>query len=81
MNPKHQKQPPEMFYKKGVPKKFTESIGKHLCQSLFLNKVAGLQRCHHIETSQLIFRANSGDLEKFVNEGNKFLMKNGNIWF
>ena len=29
--------------KKGVLKNFTKSIGKHLCQSLFLNKVAELR--------------------------------------
>ena len=29
--------------KKGVLKKFTKFIGKHLCQSLFFNKVAGLR--------------------------------------
>ena len=28
--------------KKGVPKNFAKFTGKHLCQSLFLNKVAGL---------------------------------------
>ena len=27
---------------KGVPRNFTKFTGKHLCQSLFLNKVAGL---------------------------------------
>ena len=27
----------------GVLKKFTKFTGKHLCQSLFFNKVAGLQ--------------------------------------
>ena len=38
-----QKQPPEVFYKKSVPKNFTKFTGKHLCQSLFFNKVAGLR--------------------------------------
>ena len=33
---------PEMFYKKGVLRNFTKFPGKHLCRSLFLNKVAGL---------------------------------------
>ena len=37
-----QKQPPEVFWKKGVPRNFAKFIGKHLSQSLFLNKVAGL---------------------------------------
>ena len=38
--------PPELFYKKGVLKNFTKFTAKHLCQSLFCNKVAGLRhRC------------------------------------
>ena len=32
----------EVFCKKGVLKNFTKFTGKHLCQSLFFNKVAGL---------------------------------------
>ena len=32
-----------MFYKKGVLGNFAKYTRKHLCQSLFLNKVAGLQ--------------------------------------
>ena len=31
----------EVFCKKGVVKNFAKFIGKHLCQSLFFNKVAG----------------------------------------
>ena len=31
-----------MFCKKGVVRNFTKFTGKHLCQSLFFNKVAGL---------------------------------------
>ena len=38
-----QKQPPEVFYKKGLLKTFAKFTGKHLCQSLFFNKVAGLR--------------------------------------
>ena len=34
---------PEVFCKKGVLGNFTKSTGKHLCQSLFLNKVTGLR--------------------------------------
>ena len=34
---------PEVFCKKGVLRNFTKSTGKHLCQSLFFNKVAGLK--------------------------------------
>ena len=35
---------PEVFCKKGVLRNFAKFTGKHLCQSLFFNKVAGL-RC------------------------------------
>ena len=34
---------PEMFCKKGVLRNFTKFTGKHLCQSLFFNKVADLK--------------------------------------
>ena len=33
----------EMFCKKGVLENFAKFIGKHLCLSLFFNKVAGLR--------------------------------------
>ena len=39
-----QKQPPEVFYKKGVLKNSVEFAGKLLCQSLFFNKLAGLTK-------------------------------------
>ena len=35
-----QKRQPEVLCKKGVFKKFAKFTGKHLCQSLFFNKVA-----------------------------------------
>ena len=38
-----QKQPPEVFCKKGALRNFAKFTGKHLCQSLFFNKVAGLR--------------------------------------
>ena len=34
---------PEKFCKKGVLKNFAEFLGKHLYQSFFFNKVAGLR--------------------------------------
>ena len=37
------KQPPEVFYKKGVLKNGTKFTGKHLCQSLFFNNIAELK--------------------------------------
>ena len=39
-----QKQPPVVFYKRGVVKYFAKFIDKHLCQNLFFNEVVcGLQ--------------------------------------
>ena len=32
----------DVFFKKGAHRNFTKFIGKHLCQSVFFNKVAGL---------------------------------------
>ena len=32
---------PEVFCEKGVLRNFSKFTGKHLCQSLFFNKVAG----------------------------------------
>ena len=40
---KFQKKPLEVFFKKNVLKNFAKFTGKHLCQSLFCNKVAGCQ--------------------------------------
>ena len=34
---------PKVFCKKGVLRNFTKFTGKHLCQSLFFNNVAGLR--------------------------------------
>ena len=33
---------PDVFCKRGVLRNFTKFTGKHLCQSLFFNKIAGL---------------------------------------
>ena len=38
-----QKQPPEVSMKKETFENFTKFTSKHLCQSLFFNKVSGLQ--------------------------------------
>ena len=43
-----QKQPPEVFCKKGVFRNFAKFTGKHLYQSHFFNKVAG-QACNFIK--------------------------------
>ena len=37
----HRSSHPEVFCKKGVLRNFTKFTGKHPCQSLFFNKVAG----------------------------------------
>ena len=33
----------EVFHKKGVFRNFTKFTGKHLCQSIFINKIADLR--------------------------------------
>ena len=43
---------PEVFCKKGVLRNFAKFTGKHLCQSLFFNKVAGLA-CNSIKKETL----------------------------
>ena len=51
-----QKQPPEVFCKKGVLTDFAKFTGKHLCQSLFLNKVerpGGLKAYNFIKKETL----------------------------
>ena len=40
----NKEQLPEVFCKKGVLRNFAKFTGKHLCQSLFFNKVAGLTK-------------------------------------
>ena len=44
-----------MFYKKGDLRNFVKFTGKHLCQSLFFNKVAGLrpETCNFIKKETL----------------------------
>ena len=44
-----------MFYKKDVLRNFEKFTGKHLCQRLFLNKVAGLRpkACNFIKKKSL----------------------------
>ena len=46
--------------KKGVLRNFEKFTGKHLCQNLFFNKVAGLP--YHIQTNPLICRATLVDV-------------------
>ena len=46
---------PNVFCKKGVFRQFAKFTGKHLCQSLFFNKVAGLRpkACNFIKKESL----------------------------
>ena len=52
---------PEVFCKKDVLRNFTKFTGKHLCQSLFFNEVAGLRplaqvfSCEFFEISKNTF--------------------------
>ena len=48
-------QPPEVFFEKRCSKKFRKIHGKHLCQNLFFNKVAGLkpEACNFIKKETL----------------------------
>ena len=47
---------PELFCKKGVLRNFPKFTGKHLCQRLFFNKVAGLRpnACNVIKKESLV---------------------------
>ena len=36
-------QPPEVFFKKGILNNFEKFTGKHLCRSLFFNKVVSVK--------------------------------------
>ena len=57
-----QKQPPEVFCKKGVLKNFTKVTGKHLFQSLFFKS----QACNFIkkETLALVFSCEFCEISK-----------------
>ena len=62
-----QKQPPEVFCKKGVLRNFTKFTGKHLCQSLFFNKVTDLRpACNFIkkETPAQVFSSEFCEISK-----------------
>ena len=47
------KQPPKVFFKKGVLRNFAKLTGKHLCQRFFFNKVAGL-RCFPVNFAKFL---------------------------
>ena len=48
---------PEVFWRKGVLRNFAKFTGKHLCQSFFFNKVAGLG---HTFPTELLWTTASG---------------------
>ena len=56
---------PEVFCKKGALRNFTKSTGKHLCQSLFLNKVASLRPATLLK-KRLWYRCFPVDFAKFL---------------
>ena len=45
---------PEVFCKKDVLKNFAKFTGKHLCQSIFFNKVAGLAQVFSCEFCKIL---------------------------
>ena len=61
---------PEVFCKKSVLRKFTKFTGKHMCQSLFLNKIAGLRpkACSFIkeETLAQVFSGEICEISKNI---------------
>ena len=56
-----QKQRPEVFCKKDVLRNFAKFTGKHLCQSLFFNKVAG-RNFMEKETLAQVFSCEFGEI-------------------
>ena len=56
---------PEVFYRKGVLRNFAKLTGKHLCQSLFFNKVAGV-RPATLFKKRLWYRCFPVNLAKFL---------------
>ena len=59
--PKHRSSRPEVFCKKGVLRSFAKFTGKHLCQGLFFNKVAGLK-----ETLAQVFSGKFWEISKNI---------------
>ena len=59
------KQPPEVLCKKGVLRNFAKFTGKHLCQSFFFNKVAGLRSATLLK-KRLLYRCFPVNFAKFL---------------
>ena len=62
---KFQKQPLEVFCKKGVLRNFTKFTGKHQCKSLIFNKVTGLRPATLLKT-RLLHRCSPVNFGKFL---------------
>ena len=62
---KYRSSRPEVFCKKGVFRNFSTFTGKHLCQSLFFNKVEGLRSATLLE-KRLWHRHFPVDFTKFL---------------
>ena len=60
MNHKVQKQPPRCYVRKGVLRNFAKFTGKHLSQSLFFNKVAGLSLATILKKRVFMLRKSNG---------------------
>ena len=60
-----QKQPPGVFYKKGVLRNIAKFTGKHPFQSLFFNKVAGLMPANLLK-KRLCYRCFPVNFAKFL---------------
>ena len=60
-----QKQPPEVFCRKDVLRNFAKFTGKHLRQSFFFNKIAGL-RLATLLKKRLWYRCFPVDFVKFL---------------
>ena len=56
---------PEVFCKKGVFRIFTKFTGKHMCQSIFFNKVADLRPATLLKT-RLWHKCFPGNFDKFL---------------
>ena len=54
-----QKQPPEVFNKKGVLKNCSKFTGKHLCQSLSLIKLQGDVVKHQLRNTSCMLQVES----------------------
>ena len=62
---------PEVFCKKGVLRNFTKFTGKHLYQSLFFNKVAGLRKISYQKIIKMTYQ--NGQISKMTTKDSKLV--------